>query len=229
MSPGGREAGASRPPVLKTPALQGRAGTRTITAMGIQQHAAEMRWRQAIEAGELGIWDLRLDLEAVQYSPQWKQRLGFPEPHDADSTHFWRCRVHPDDLPGMLAAIRQHAQGSQPGYEARFRLRSNGSGYRLVHSRGRVIERNAEGRAVRLVGTMIDLTERAPTPGGGLAAGPRGIMGGGPLALPFHRLLCGGEAVDDASRAQIAREKARVLGLVADLLHASMAQLEALR
>lgn len=180
-----------------------------------------------MEEGELGIWDLRLDLETVHYSPQWKQRLGFPEPHSADSTHFWRCRVHPEDLQPMLAAIRAHAAGGQPGYEAVFRLRSNGSGYRRVHSRGRVIERNAEGRALRMVGTMVDLTERPPSPQGGLVDGPRGPMEGVPLALPFHRLLsfeC--TAGDDRAR-QIALERDHVLGLVADLLHDSVTQLEA--
>jgi len=193
--------------------------------MDIRRTPVHRRWLQAVETGELGIWDLRLELETVQYSPQWKQRLGFPEPHSADSTHFWRCRVHPDDLAGMLTAIRQHAQGGAPGYEARFRLRSNGSGYRLVHSRGRVIERGADGRAVRMVGAMLDLTERPPTPGSGLPTGPRGVMEGRLLDLPFHRLL-GTDAADDGP---VRLERERVLGLVGDLLDASVAQLDALR
>jgi hypothetical protein len=187
-----------------------------------RQQPVEIRCRQAIAAGELGVWDLRLDLETVHYSPQWKLRLGFPEPHSADSTHFWRCRVHPADLPGMLAAMRAHASGAEPGYEVRFRLRSNGSGYRSLHSRGRVIERNAEGRAVRMVGTMLDLTERPPTPGGGLPAGPRGAMAGAPLALPFHVLLSGERPGTDA-------ERQRLLALLDDLLLATLAQLEGLR
>ena len=204
----------------------------TILSMVIQQPPAESRWRQAIDAGELGVWDLRLDLETVHHSPRWKQQLGFPEPHSADSTHFWRCRVHPADLEGMLAAMSAHARGSQPSYEATFRLRSNGSGYRVVHSRGRVIERNAEGRAVRMVGTMVDLTVRPFTPQGGLAGGPRGLMEGLPLALPFHVLLAvEPSAIDtaDATKARLVLERERVLGMVEDLLHASLAQLEALR
>lgn len=171
----------------------------------------------------MGLWDLRPELETVHYSPQWKQRLGFPEPLQADSTHFWRCRVHPSDLEPMLAAMRGHARGDQPGYEARFRLRSNGSGYRLMHSRGRIIERGADGRALRMVGTMLDLTERAPTPQGGLPDGARGAMEGAPLALPFHLLLA------DAVDAKTAQERDRLLGLVGDLLQATVAQLEALR
>jgi hypothetical protein len=171
----------------------------------------------------MGVWDLRPELETVHYSPPWKQRLGFPEPHCADSTHFWRCRVHPSDLQPMLAAMREHSQGATPGYEARFRLRSNGSGYRLMHSRGRIIERGADGRALRMVGTMLDLTDRAPSPQGGLPDGERGAMEGAALALPFHLLLA------DAVDAKAAQERDHVLGLVGDLLQQTVAQLEALR
>lgn len=183
--------------------------------MEMQHRAVEERWRQALKTGQLGVWDLRFELETVHYSPQWKQRLGFPDPHEPDSTHFWRCRVHPDDLEAMLAAMRAHVRGDRPGYEARFRLRSNGSGYRVVLSRGRVIERGASGGALRMVGTMVDLTTRPMTPAGGLPDGPRRAMQGQTVAMPFHRLL---EAADGEGP-QIALERERVLGLVGDLLH----------
>ncbi|MDR7335682.1 PAS domain-containing protein [Roseateles asaccharophilus] len=187
--------------------------------MDMRHQPAWIRWRQAAEAGELGLWDLRHELETVQYSPPWKQRLGFPEPERADSTHFWRCRVHPQDLAPTLDAMREHARGATPGYEATFRLRTNGSGYRLMHSRGRIIERGPDGRALRMVGTMLDLTERPPTPMGGLPEGPRGLMEGATLALPFHRLL------SDTADQKLTQERERVLALVDDLLQDTLAQL----
>lgn len=189
--------------------------------MGMHGQPLELRLRQAVEGGELGIWDLRLELETVHYSPQWKLRLGFPEPYSADSTHFWRCRVHPADLEGMLAAMRAHARGAQASYEATFRLRSNGSGYRAVHSRGRVIEWSADGRAARMVGTMVDLTQRPFTPQGGLPDGPRGSMEGSPLVLPFHELL-------SVETPETAPERQRLLGELEDVLQASLAALEGL-
>lgn len=185
-----------------------------------------LRLREAVDAGELGLWDLRPELETVHYSPQWKLRLGFPEPHRADSTHFWRCRVHPDDLQGMLSAMREHARGTESSYEVTFRLRSNGSGYRLVHSRGRVIEKAADGRATRMVGTMLDLTPRPSTPQGGLADGPRGAMAGSPMGLPFHVLLGAQRAGESA---ETAAERKRLLQLVDDLVRATLAHLDELR
>lgn len=122
----------------------------------------QRRWLSALEGGRLGVWDLDPRLEQVHYSPQWKLQLGFPRLNEADPTGFWRCRVHPEDFDGMLRALREHLDGSRGCYEARFRLRSNGSGYRNVLSRGRVVARDGAGFALRMVGTMIDLTDGSP-------------------------------------------------------------------
>ena len=205
----------------------------TIPCMDTLAQPLALRLREAVDAGELGLWDLRPELETVHYSPQWKLRLGFPDPHGADSTHFWRCRVHPGDLEGMLTAIHAHTRGTEPAYEFKFRLRSNGSGYRLVHSRRRVIERGSDGRASRMVGTMVDLTPRPCTPRGGLPDGPCGsVADGAPLALPFHVLLSAqrpGDAIDTASAAATAAERKRVLDLMDGVTRATLAQLEELR
>lgn len=188
--------------------------------MKLGDHRLELRLRQAVDAGLLALWDLRPEMETVHYSPRWKAQLGFPEPESADSTHFWRCRVHPEDLAPMIEQMREHMNGALPSYEASFRLRSNGSGYRRVRSRGRVIERGPQGRVLRMVGTMIDLTVRPCTPAAGLPDGPRGMMAGSPIAQPFHQLL------GDASAVQ---ERERVLGLLEDLLLTSLAEVAALQ
>lgn len=148
------------------------------------------RWLQALDAARFGAWDLDPRLEQVHYSPQWKAHLGFPRIAAADSTSFWRCRVHPADVDTMMHSLRAHLDGHADHYSACFRLRSNGSGYRTMVSRGRVIERDATGAATRMVGTMVDLTPRpAATAGHGLAAedpqaeSAASVLGRAPLHL----------------------------------------------
>lgn len=197
--------------------------------MDMTGQALALRLREAVDSGVLGLWDLRPELEKVLCSPQWKRRLGFPVSAGADSTHFWRCRVHPDDLPGMMAAMDAHTNGSEARYEATFRLRSNGSGYRLVRSRGRVIERGADGRGTRMVGTLVDLTPRPCTPGGGLPDDPRLPVAGAPTGLAFHELVnadAPGRASDTAVAAATAAERKRVLALVDEVVRDTLAQLQ---
>jgi hypothetical protein len=180
--------------------------------------AEARRWLQALESARFGVWDLDPLLELVHYSPQWKLRLGFPRIHEPDSTGFWRCRVHPDDLEPMQGALRSHLDGYASSYEMRFRLRSNGSGYRTVLSRGRAVGRDAAGNATRMVGTMVDLTGRP------VAAAPHGLAAEDPgeaiepARLPLHAAI-GLAAVPAGLGAPAAVEEAhQLVGLVSDLL-----------
>ena len=149
----------------------------------------EHRWLQALENATFGVWDLDPRLEVVHYSPQWKARLGFPRVQAPDSTAFWRCRVHPDDVDSMMGSLRTHLDGDSSSYAMRFRLRSNGSGYRSVLSRGRVVARDDRGQATRMVGTMVDLTGRPA------AVAPYGLASEDPrhasvaAGLPLHAAL----------------------------------------
>ncbi|OYU25531.1 hypothetical protein C1O66_15465 [Paucibacter aquatile] len=178
------------------------------------------RWRRAVQQGWFGVWDLDARQDTVHYSPRWKEHLGFPYARSADHTAFWRCRVHPEDQAAMLTALRAHLDGSEPSYEARFRLRSNGSGYRQMFSRGLVLERDAQGEAVRVVGTMIDLSERpaSPTPAQWVedAAGAPGV--GISATPPFHQLL------GDARAAAPSFNPSRMLDRVGDLLDQTLRQ-----
>jgi signal transduction histidine kinase len=96
----------------------------------------------------------------VHYSPHWKAQLGYTPTDTPDTTATWRSRVHPDDLQPMLDALNAHLSGSVPAYEHEFRLRAADDSYRWVLSRGCVVERDAGGRALRAVGTLVDLTRR---------------------------------------------------------------------
>lgn len=120
----------------------------------------EQRWGLALQNAGFGVWDLDIARQMVRYSPQWKAMLGFDGCDEPDSTTFWRSRVHPDDLQPMLDALHSHFDGRIPTYEMEFRLRAADGRYRWVLSRGRVVERDAGGRAMRAVGTLTDLTDR---------------------------------------------------------------------
>lgn len=181
------------------------------------------RWRRAVQQGWFGVWDLDARQDTVHYSPRWKEHLGFPYARSADHTAFWRCRVHPEDQAAMMTALRAHLDGSQPSYEARFRLRSNGSGYRHMLSRGLVLERDARGEALRMVGTMVDLSDRpaSPTPAQWVedASGAPGL--GLSTGLPFHQLL--GDVQPPALHVP-GLNPGRMLDLVGDLLDQTLRQ-----
>ena len=120
----------------------------------------EQLWGMALQVAGFGVWDLDPRQQTVHYSPEWKAMLGYDSEDVADSTAVWRARVHPDDLQPMVDALTAHLKGSSPSYEFEFRLRAADGAYRWVLSRGRVVERDAQGQALRAVGTLTDLTDR---------------------------------------------------------------------
>jgi len=113
-----------------------------------------------LESAGFGLWDLDPVSQTVHYSPRWRALLGYEEHDERESTSLWRSRVHPDDLPAMMAALLAHLEGRSTSYEHEFRLRAADGLYRFVLSRGRVVARNESGVAVRMVGTLIDMTSR---------------------------------------------------------------------
>ena len=120
----------------------------------------EQRWGMAVQSAGFGVWDLDPCSQTVHYSPQWKAMLGYGSADEADSTATWRARVHPDDLQPMLGALTDYLEGRAPAYETEFRLRAADDSYRWVLSRGRVVARDAQGRPLRMIGTLTDLTDR---------------------------------------------------------------------
>ena len=67
---------------------------------------------------------------------------------------------HPADALRMLAAIEAHFRGETPAYECEFRVRHKDGHWVWLLSRGKVVERDAFGIAVRMAGTHMDLSRR---------------------------------------------------------------------
>ncbi|MGH7300914.1 MAG: CHASE domain-containing protein, partial [Candidatus Rokuibacteriota bacterium] len=142
--------------------------TRALTAArrhGADLRMAERRLRRANERFELAaaavssaIYDRNLQHETVTWTPGLTEMCGY-RLDEADPTYeWWNERVHPDDRPRVH---EQLAAGAAAGHDlvAEYRFRARDGGYLDVLDRGRVV-RDASGRAVRIVGSMVDVSER---------------------------------------------------------------------
>jgi PAS domain S-box-containing protein len=121
---------------------------------------SEQRLALALEAGQLGFWDWNLPSGAVEFGGDWASMLGHAPHEIAPRFESWRERVHPDDLERTSALLRAHLDGLTPLYECEHRLRTRHGEWIWVLARGRVVERDDAGRAVRVIGTHLDVTER---------------------------------------------------------------------
>jgi diguanylate cyclase (GGDEF)-like protein/PAS domain S-box-containing protein len=107
-----------------------------------------------------GVWDSDLETGRVFFSRRWKSMLGYAEDEIGENRDEWASRVHPDDWPGVQAALDRHTSGATATYVAEYRLRCKDGSYRWIHDTGRVTARSADGRPARMVGTHTDINEK---------------------------------------------------------------------
>ncbi len=117
------------------------------------------RLELALRGGDLGLWDLDVRSNTAIVNPRWNSMLGLPhEEADAGSAR-WRSRVHPDDLPRVQAASRAHLEGRSPRFDEVYRMRHADGHWVWVLDRAQVLERDAQGAPLRMVGTHMDMSE----------------------------------------------------------------------
>ena len=68
--------------------------------------------------------------------------------------------IHPDDRAVVAEADRAHLDGKTPYFEAEFRMRHKDGRWIWILDRGKVIERDNEGRLIRAIGSLTDITQR---------------------------------------------------------------------
>jgi len=113
-----------------------------------------------MEATSDGIWDWHLATDQLYFSDRWYTMLGYAPGAFPASYAAWRDRVHPDDLPAAEAAITAHLADHSSGFSIEFRMRTRDGGWKWINGRGKVSQRDAAQRALRVVGTHVDIDAR---------------------------------------------------------------------
>jgi diguanylate cyclase (GGDEF)-like protein/PAS domain S-box-containing protein len=72
----------------------------------------------------------------------------------------WGHLVHPDDLPATLKAMQAHLEGGNPAYEVDYRARHTDGRWIWLSSRGKVVQFGRDGAPQRMVGTLMDISDR---------------------------------------------------------------------
>ncbi len=121
---------------------------------------SEQRWQFALEGSGAGVWDWNLETNKVHYSDQLQHMLGYKPGKLRSEPGEWGNRIHPDDIGPVRRALSDYLEGRVSRYVSEHRLRQQSGEYIWVRGLGKVMERDANGKALRLIGTHTDITER---------------------------------------------------------------------
>jgi PAS domain S-box-containing protein len=120
--------------------------------------ASEQRLRYAMTATGDGLWDWDVAAGTVTHNAQWCRMLGLDEGRVEHPSVLLLDLVHGDDRPAVEALLSRALEADLQ-YQSKHRLRRSDGEYIWVLDRGRVVERDAGGKALRMVGSVADITE----------------------------------------------------------------------
>lgn len=114
----------------------------------------------ALDATGAGLWDLDLGRGTLEVDERWEALLGYGQGSFPGSLGAWEALCHPADLGQASAERSRHLAGESRRYECEIRLRHKDGHYLWFLDRGRVGSRDAEGRPLRMVGTLVNVDRR---------------------------------------------------------------------
>jgi len=120
---------------------------------------ADERFEFAMKASSEGVWDLNIVEEKVYFSAQLMKILGKDEKEATVHISFWITRIHPDDVEAYHSTRHKHLSKKTPYYESVYRVITDAGKYRWVLSRGKIIKFSKDGKPLRAVGTLRDITQ----------------------------------------------------------------------
>jgi adenylate cyclase len=100
-------------------------------------------------------WDMKTD--RLSFPVDGRERLGLL---NWDCTgKSWAKRIHPDDQEEDRVQFIAAMKGEKEQYFVESRLKDDDGNWRWIHTRG-IFQRGPDGRAVRMIGSAADITER---------------------------------------------------------------------
>jgi PAS domain S-box-containing protein len=121
---------------------------------------SEEQLRLAIMAANQGLYDLNLQTGHATVSPEYAKILGYDPATFEETKASWIARLHPEDHERVAKIFGDYVAGRLPSYQVEFRQRTAQGGWKWVLSLGRIVEYDAAGRPLRMLGTHTDITER---------------------------------------------------------------------
>lgn len=144
--------------VIRTQSSYRERAERLANEITIELRLSEERFKLASEGTNDGIWDRNLLTNEVWHSERLKEILCFPPETDTANVDFFLTRIHPDDRAKLDNALKTHLQNRHP-YRIEYRFHKGDGTWARFRSHGQGVW-DKEGRAIRLVGSITDITEQ---------------------------------------------------------------------
>ncbi len=150
-------------PVLKTvirTALRLAATSKELTETLESLRIREEQFKFAIEASNEGIWDWDIRGNRGYFSPGYYHMLGYEDGEFEANPETWLTFLHPEDRDRAMGTNMACIEGKTEQFQVEFRMRAKDNSWHWILGRGKSVQRDENGRSIRMVGTHSDITEQ---------------------------------------------------------------------
>ena len=121
---------------------------------------SEERLQLSLEAAEVSVWEHDLTSGHVAFSRQLGPMLGYRADEVPARMDAWEALIDPNDIKKLRVELVRHYRGETAAIDVEYRIRAKDGTWRWLQTVGRAVTRDASGKALRMLGTHRDVTER---------------------------------------------------------------------
>lgn len=122
------------------------------------QHEIDARYRLVNLATNDVIWDWDLVNSGLLWNESLERVFGYELANVPQTIEWWYEHLHPDDRDRVVSQVHAAIESGKDDWEGEYRFLKADGTYARVIDRGHVLRSN--GRSIRMIGSMLDLTER---------------------------------------------------------------------
>ncbi len=126
------------------------------------QSELQLRYRLVAKVTNDAVWDWDLISDQVLWNDAFERAYGHPLATIEHTGHWWVAHIHPDDRARVERSIQRLIEGEAAAWSEEYRFQRADGSYAEVLDRGQIIC-DETGRAVRVIGAMLDLSEARST------------------------------------------------------------------
>ncbi|MEO6569607.1 MAG: PAS domain-containing protein, partial [Opitutaceae bacterium] len=121
---------------------------------------SDERLRLALDSTQIGIFEWSVTAGSVYYSQGLWAMLGYDHTRMPATVDAWQSLVHPDDLPLYRRRTESQLTGIASFIEPEYRVKARSGDWRWVYTRSKSVANGPNGRPIRIIGTVQDITAR---------------------------------------------------------------------
>ena len=127
-----------------------------LQASEVQRVETQRILQLVLESTTESLWEVEAQSMNITLSERFLKRFGLTHPRMSLSE--FNRRVHPNDLERIRHLRQLFVSSGEDRFEAEYRYADAHGQYAWLLSRGKVLERDSDGRALRVAGTHVDIT-----------------------------------------------------------------------